>query len=471
MAFAMNKNLLRTSAFPSIWCPGCGHGIITQALARACGELGWEKDDIFSVSGIGCSARVPAYLDFNSVQTTHGRAIAFATGMKLVKPEKHVFLTLGDGDCMSIGGNHFLHACKRNIDLTIIVYNNNIYGMTGGQVSPTTPYNAKTTTSPFGNIDEPIDICKVAEAAGATFVARSTVYHANQLPALIKRGLEHHGLSVIEVKEPCPTNFGRRNGFKNVKEMYMSLRDNAVPLEKAQLMTEAELEGKFVTGVFVDKTREEYVDKYYRLVEKVKTRTPLMNLTAGNYQAEKLGKPRYECQLCGSGGQGLIMSGILLAEAMIRQGKHAVHTQSYGVEARGGASRSEVVISDEEISFPEITAPDIMMALTQVSYDKFAAKVAKGGIILVDSTFVKAAAMDGVHCYAYPITRVAKEEIGLGKTANILALGLLTGLLPFIAKQAMKDAILARLPKKVHAINLKAFEKGYEEGCNMKIMS
>ncbi len=465
---SLDKSLLRTAEFPTIWCPGCGHGIVAQAAIRACIEMGWNKDDVYAVSGIGCSARTPAYMDFNSVQTTHGRALAFATGMKFFRPEKHVFLMLGDGDCASIGGNHFIHACKRNIDLTVIVLNNFIYGMTGGQVSPTTPYDSRSTTTAYGSIDEPLDICNLAIAAGATFVARSTAYHAAQIPALVKRGFENKGMSVIEVLSPCPTGFGGRNGFKHVAEMYDYLKEMSVPVEKAKGMSEEEFSGKYKIGVFKDVVWDEYVEKYYKMVAGIARTDELTNLaTDKNYDAAPMNSNRYECRLSGSGGQGLLLAGIIFSEAMIRQGKNAVHTQSYGVEARGGASRSEVVVSDREINFPEVTSPDMLLAMTQDSYDKFSKSVKKGGVILSDSTFVKACPVDGVRCFEYGITNLAKDELGEIRAVNIVALGILTGMNGFISEQAMLDAVLGRLPAKVHELNVKAFEAGYAEGLKM----
>ena len=464
---AFDNSLLRTAEFPTIWCPGCGHGIIAQAAIRACNDMGWDRNEVYAVSGIGCSARTPAYMDFNSVQTTHGRAIAFATGMKMFRPEKHVFLMLGDGDCCSIGGNHFIHACKRNIDLTVIVLNNCIYGMTGGQVSPTTPHNSRTTTSAYGNIDEPLDVCKIAIAAGATFVARSTAYHAQQLPGLIKQGFKNRGFSLIEILSPCPTNYGSRNGYKAVGEMYDFLKDTSIAIEKAKTMSPEELKGKIPIGVLKDDHREEYVEKYFAMVEGIPSTDEFNDLSSKRYKAVDKKLDRYECRLSGAGGQGLLLSGIILSEAMIRQGKNAVHTQSYGVEARGGASRSEVVISDDEISFPEVSSPDMLLAMSQDSCNKFSSSVKQGGVILTDSTFIKAKPVGGARCFEYPITKYATDTLGEIKAANIVALGLLTGLNDFISKDAMMDSILARLPTKVHELNRRAFNHGYEQGLAM----
>lgn len=468
---SLDKKLLRTSEFPSIYCPGCGHGIAIQAAIRACSDMGWKKDDVYAVSGIGCSARTPAYMDFNSVQTTHGRALAFATGMKTFRPEKHVFLMLGDGDCMSIGGNHFLHACRRNIDLTVVVLNNFIYGMTGGQTSPTSPHGSYTTTATYGNIDEPIDVCKVAEAAGATFVARTTAYHATHISSLIKQGFMNKGFSVIEVLSPCPTGFGRRNGFRHVTEMYDFLKNNSITIQQAEEMDKAELTGKFVIGVFKNEPREEYIDKYQKMLLGIKDTDELADLCPEDksYEAERiLGKNRYECRLSGSGGQGLLLAGVILSESMIRQGKNAVHTQSYGVEARGGASRSDVVISDGEISFPGVYEPDMLLALSQDSYDRFASSVRKGGLILADSTFVETSHVPDVKNFECPITNIAKDEVGQIRTTNVVSLGLITGLNPFVSKEAMLDATLSRLPAKLHDINRKAFETGYRNGLELK---
>lgn len=464
-----SNSYLRTTEFPSIWCPGCGHGIIAQAAIRTIEQLGWDKDEVYAVSGIGCSARTPAYMDFNSVQTTHGRAIAYATGMKMFRPEKKVILFLGDGDCSAIGGNHLIHAARRNIDLTVIVMNNNIYGMTGGQCSPTTPHGSRTTTTSYGNIDRELNICDVAIAAGATYVARSTVYHAAQLPALFKQGIANKGFSLIEVLCPCPTGFGARNGYKFVTEMYDMLRDMSVSVEKAKTMSKEELKGKIVTGVLKNEPEEEYIDKYEAMVKGILEGGDNFDLQGIEVETSEESKPieRFECCLSGSGGQGLILAGIILSEAMIRQNKYAVHSQSYGPEARGGASRSDVIISDSDINYPEVTNPNLLLAMTQDSFNKYAKGVKRGGIILCDSTYVKPVAIEGIHCFEYPISSCAKDTLGEVRTANIIALGILTGLVDFVSKDAMEHAVMTRLPAKVKELNKKAFNIGYEQGIQM----
>jgi len=262
---------LREQKFPLIWCPGCGHGIVMKAILRAIDKMGWEKDDVVMVSGIGCSSRMPGYVDFNTLHTTHGRAIAFATGVKMAEPKLHVVVVTGDGDATAIGGNHYIHAARRNIDLTVILMNNYIYGMTGGQVSPTTPVGKMASTAPFGNIDPPFNISGLAEAAGASFVARGTAYNAVQLGRFIERALQKKGFSVVEALSPCPTVYGRRNRYRRgAVEMLEELRDQSISTTQAAKMSPEELEGKIVTGVFVDVDKPEYTEQYDRLIERLR---------------------------------------------------------------------------------------------------------------------------------------------------------------------------------------------------------
>jgi 2-oxoglutarate ferredoxin oxidoreductase subunit gamma len=230
-------------------------------------------------------------------------------------------------------------------------------------------------------------------------------------------------------------------------------------------MSEKELNDKIVIGVLKNVVQEEYTAKYFAMISNIKEPEDLRNLDASAYSAVPMKSSRYECRLSGSGGQGLLLAGIIFSEAMIRQGKNAVHTQSYGPEARGGASRSEVVISDGDINFPDVSSPDTLLAMTQDSFDKFSPGVKKGGVILSDSTFVKTKPVEGVLSFEYPISDYAKNTLGEIRAANIVALGLLCGIHDFIAKEAMWDAILSRLPSKTHELNKMAFEYGIKEGC------
>ena len=260
---------LRLSRLPHIWCTGCGAGIVLKALLRAIHRVGISKDEVVMVSGIGCSSRAPGYVDFNTLHATHGRAIAFATGVKMAKPHLTVVVVTGDGDCAAIGGNHLIHAARRNIDLTVVVFNNHIYGMTGGQVSPTTPRGMKASTAPYGCLEPAFDIAGLAAAAGASFVARGTAYHAMQLDKLMERGLRKKGFSLIEVLTPCPTSFGRRNKLGTAVDMLRFLKENSVPVTRVREMDPRELEGKHVIGVLVDRDRPEFVESYEELIRRL----------------------------------------------------------------------------------------------------------------------------------------------------------------------------------------------------------
>jgi 2-oxoglutarate ferredoxin oxidoreductase subunit beta len=262
-------NWLRTRFFPHIWCPGCGHGIIMHSLLRALVDLKKKKSETVIASGIGCSSRMVGYIDACTVHTTHGRSLAFATGIKFANPELTVVDVMGDGDCTAIGGNHFIHACRRNIDITAIVMNNNIYGMTGGQVSPTTPVGSSATTSPYGAIDPSFDICKLAEGAGASYVARTTIANPKQAEQFIKAGINNKGFSVVEILTHCHTQFGRRNKRRTPIDNVNFFKANSVPLNKAQEMSSEELADKIVVGEFVKREIPEYTAQYLSMVERV----------------------------------------------------------------------------------------------------------------------------------------------------------------------------------------------------------
>jgi len=266
------EKYLRIKKFPLIWCAGCGDGIVLKAMLRAIDRIGLNKDEITMVSGIGCSSRLTGYVDFNTLHTTHGRAIAFATGVKMEKPEMTVIVVTGDGDATAIGGNHYIHAARRNIDITVILFNNNIYGMTGGQASPTTPFGFRASTAPYGSVENTFNISGLAEAAGASFVARGTVYDALKLDKMIEKAILKKGFSVVEVMTPCPTAFGRRNRLGNGAAMIKQLKEDAVSAQKAESMSEEELASKIVTGIFVDRDHPEYTANYQKLVEQLKAK-------------------------------------------------------------------------------------------------------------------------------------------------------------------------------------------------------
>lgn len=258
--------------FPNVWCPGCGIGVVMGAFLRAVDKLGWSKDEVAMISGIGCSSRMPVYMDFNSLHTTHGRALPFATGVKFANPKMHVVVITGDGDALAIGGNHFIHACRRNIDITAILINNNIYGMTGGQGSPTTPSHAFSTTTTYGNAEKHFDACDLAQAAGASWVGRGTVYHTPQLEKLIFKALSHRGFSLVEAISNCHTYFGRLNRQGDAVTMLQSFKENAVMAGKAKTMTPEEMENKFAIGTLYEDDKTEFCDVYQDVIDKVHTK-------------------------------------------------------------------------------------------------------------------------------------------------------------------------------------------------------
>lgn len=244
---------IRPSAIKTANCPGCGNGILAASILRAIQEEGLSMDDFVFVSGIGCAAWIPSPFFFgDTLHTTHGRPIAFATGVKLAAPDRKVMVVSGDGDLLAIGGNHFIHAARRNIDMIVVCVNNGIYGMTGGQAAPTTPQGLKTATTPYGNVENTFDISGLAMAAGATFVARWTVYQALQITKTIRKALSRKGFSLIEIMSQCPVQFGRKTGMGNTTRMLDYFKEQSVPVAKAAGMSPEEREGKIVVGELLD---------------------------------------------------------------------------------------------------------------------------------------------------------------------------------------------------------------------------
>jgi 2-oxoglutarate ferredoxin oxidoreductase subunit beta len=259
------RDYLDFSKLPTIFCPGCGLGVGLRAILEAFSEENLKKEDLIFVSGIGCSSRIPGYVDFDSLHTIHGRAIAFATGIKLTNPKKHVFVITGDGDGLAIGGNHMIHAARKNLDLKVFLFNNMIYGMTGGQASPTTPLEIKTSTTPFGKYEPNFDIVKLLIGAGATFVARGSVYYFIHLVNLIKRAIEHKGFSFVEILSPCPTYYGKYISITDPSEFFVKQKDLVYRLEQEDKLSKEEKLGKLPIGIFVDEEREDFESLYLRL--------------------------------------------------------------------------------------------------------------------------------------------------------------------------------------------------------------
>ncbi|BCS86884.1 2-oxoacid:ferredoxin oxidoreductase subunit beta [Pseudodesulfovibrio sediminis] len=261
----IHQYLRHNKKFPHVLCAGCGHGIVLGTLIRSIHSLSIPKDDVVVVAGIGCSGRLAVYVDFNTVHTTHGRALSFATGIKMANPKLNVITIMGDGDALSIGGNHLIHAARRNIGVTALVLNNNIYGMTGGQSSPATPAGSTTMTNPYGQLDKSFDTVELARGAGANYVARGTVFHVNKLESIMTEAIQRSGFSLVEAITPCHTQFGRKNKYKSSVDMYKWLKKTAIPVERYEKMSEKEREGRMPIGEFVKKDRTGFEEKYYAM--------------------------------------------------------------------------------------------------------------------------------------------------------------------------------------------------------------
>ncbi len=256
---------LRKDRLPNIFCAGCGNGIVMNTFFNGMEMAEINMEDVVLVSGIGCSSRIPGYVKCDSLHTTHGRPISFATGVKLANPDRNVVVFSGDGDAAAIGGNHLIHGARRNIDLTVICINNSIYGMTGGQISPTSPQGSYGSTAPYGSLENPFDLSKLVTAAGASYVARWTTAHPLQLSSAIKKGLKNKGFSFIEVVSQCPTYFGRKNRMRSPLDMMQWMKEESVVKRKADRMDESELEGKIIVGDFQKKEAPEFSERICQL--------------------------------------------------------------------------------------------------------------------------------------------------------------------------------------------------------------
>ena len=262
MAFNYDK-YLRLEKMPTLWCWGCGDGVILKSFIRAVDKMGWNQDDVCVVSGIGCSGRFSSYIDSNTVHTTHGRTVAYATGIKLANPDKHVICVAGDGDALAIGGNHTIHGCRRNINLTMIVINNFIYGLTNSQTSPTTPQGMWTVTQKAGNIDPTFNACKLAIAAGASFVARETVNSPKKIEKVLVEAFNHKGFSFVEINSNCHINLGRKNKMGSAMANLAWIDTIAVPKKKYDKMSEEEQLNFLPTGILKQDTEaKEYCEMY-----------------------------------------------------------------------------------------------------------------------------------------------------------------------------------------------------------------
>jgi len=467
--------LLREDRLPHIWCPGCGLGTALHCFLSALKKSNLDLDKVAVVSGIGCTGRVAGYVKLDSFHTTHGRAIPFATGLKLANPELKVVVFTGDGDLIAIGGNHFIHAARRNLDMTIICVNNFNYGMTGGQVGPTTPLEARTTTSPYGNFEHPFNLPYLAAASGAVYVARWTTLHVRRLEKAIGEALAKRGFSFVEVISPCPIGYGRRNRQRDGLEALRYYRDRSVIRHGADPReVDIELGGEIVVGKFVDMEKPTFRDLLDQVVGKAMDggqrtgdkgqglRDRGQGMGNGGTRAKV---ERAEIRLTGLGGQGIVRAGYIIGKAAaVYDGRHAVLIQSYGPEARGGASSAQVIISDEPIWYPRLIAPAVLIALSQEGWNKYCGELREGGLALIEEDLVEPGSLPkGARLFSIPATRMA-EELGRSIVANVVMLGFFAALTDAVSVEALRESVRTSVPKGTEELNLTAFERGYEYG-------
>ena len=264
------RRYVRPGLLPTIFCSGCGGGTVLNCFTRAVDELELDPKQMVMVTGIGCSSWIPSpYFLADTLHTTHGRAIAFATGVRVMAPGMKVVVIAGDGDISGIGGNHLIHAARRNVDLTVFMVNNAIYGMTGGQVAPTTPYNVRTTTTPHGNVEADFDVSALVAAAGAGYVARWTTYHVFDLVKSMKAALQYDGFSFVEIVSQCTTSYAKAVGKRTAAEFLAEYKEKSVRVSKAQKMSPDQLEDRIVVGTLKSVDQPEFCRRLYDLTERV----------------------------------------------------------------------------------------------------------------------------------------------------------------------------------------------------------
>ena len=485
-------DLLRGERLPHIWCQGCGLGTALTSFISSLKWLeknqGWDLDKVAVVSGIGCTGRIAGYVRLDSFHTTHGRAIPFATGLKIANPDLKVIVISGDGDIAGIGGNHFIHAARRNLGITVVCVNNFNYGMTGGQVGPTTPHEARAVTAQYGNYEYPFNLPYLAAASGASFVARWTALHARQLDWTLRKALIHPGFSFVEIIAPCSTAYSRwnpegrgldpeklrRRGLEVMKHYQIIGRteQNIHPKDAHINVNEKGEIVEIVEGEFLVENRpdfQEAMDQRVDLAEKFWLREKSILENRVDLKIEKRKLPRREIQLGGFGGQGIMSAGNIIGlAASVYNDLEACFTQSYGPEARGGAAGSQVVISSSPIHHPHLTEPDSMIMMSQGAYDKYISGLKPDGLLLIDDELVTLPEdhRKDIRTLGIPATRIA-ETAGNNRAANSVMLGFWTAVEGIVDKNALEQAIAESVPSKTVEINLEVFEIGYQKGMEL----
>ena len=485
-------DLLRGERLPHIWCQGCGLGTLLATFISTLQWLeknqDWDMDKVAVVSGIGCTGRIAGYVRLDSFHTTHGRAIPFATGLKLANPELKVIVLSGDGDLAGIGGNHLIHAARRNLGITVVCANNFIYGMTGGQMGPTTPHEARAVTAQYGNYEYPFNLPYLTAASGASFVARWTTLHARQLGWTLRKALTHPGFSFVEVISPCSTAYARwnpegkgldpeklrRRGLEVMKH-YQKIGRTAHGIHPKDAHIKVSEQGvitEIVEGEFLDEHRpslQDAIDQRDARAEQTWQRAKKALDERPHLPVQTEHISRTEVQLGGFGGQGIMSAGKIIGRAAALYDKlEACFTQSYGPEARGGAAGSQVVIATDPIHHPHIMQPTSMIMMSQGAYDKYISSLAPDGILLIDDGLVTLPAehRSDVTTYGISATKIA-TQIGNNRAANTAMLGFWAAIVGIVSQEAMRQAVIDAVPPKTVELNTQVFDAGYEQGLEL----
>jgi len=484
--------LLRSERLPHIWCQGCGLGTALTTFIGALQWLeanrGWNLDKVAVVSGIGCTGRIAGYVRLDSFHTTHGRALPFATGLKLANPELKVVVLSGDGDIAGIGGNHFIHAARRNLEITVVCVNNFNYGMTGGQVGPTTPHEARAVTAQYGNFEYPFNLPYLAAASGASFVARWTVLHARQLEWTLREALVHPGFSFVEVIAPCSTAYARwnqegrgldpeklsRRGLEIMKH-YQKVGKTANGTHPKDAHVKVNEKGELseiIEGKFLDDPKPDLkaaIDHLAAQADKMWMAEKNSLESRPEFPVRTDFIPRTEVQLGGFGGQGVISAGRIIGQAAAIYDKlEACFTQSYGPEARGGAAGSQVIVASDPIHHPHLIQPTSMIIMSQGAYNKYIPSLSPGGTLLIDDELVAlpSSHRTDITTRGIPATKIA-EQAGSNRAANTVMLGFWTAIVGAVSHALMRQAVAESVPSKLVDMNLKVFDIGYEKGLEL----
>ena len=461
MKYMTYRDYFRPDCFPTPWCPGCGGGQVLQGIVHAFEKLQLDPAKTAVISGIGCFGKADSHLCTNGIHTTHGRALSVATGLKLTNPELNVICVVGDGDGITIGGNHFIHTARRNVDITVVMCNNLNYGMTGGQYSGTTPFGAKTSTSHYGHIERPFDICSLAEICGATYVARSTSEDVMRTTRYVAEGILHKGFSFIEVIAPCPIHFGKENGIKGAPALLQWIKDRTVTKEAFEKLPTEQKAGKYVTGVFVnDNDVPDYGTKALEL-QKIAQKEFKETGHKVHGNVEPLSR-KWEIMFTGVGGQGSILSATLLGEAAAVEGHNCTVATLYGGEVRGTYAKADIVISDEQIDFIDVEIPDLVVCMSDIAYEKHYDSMTEGSILIYNSNQItekeSLARQIGI-----ALDDIALEA-GAMNSINMAVVGAVIKVTEVVQAESFLQVLKERFEDnpRVLEINTKAFHKGYD---------